>query len=108
MKAPGEAIDIQTCGSMTVLINGVSYCAAEEASDGSENLEDLTTVLHEGYMVLGQLSPAPEETASVQLQADFSGIVYANAEEPDHVYVYVSTSQFSGIQRFDRLVTEGE
>lgn len=108
MKAPGEAIDIQTCGSMTVLINGVSYCAAEEASDGSENLEDLTTVLHEGYMVLGQLSPAPEETASVQLQADFSGIVYANAEEPDHVYVYVSTSQFTGVQRFDRLTTEGE
>lgn len=108
MKTPGETFDILTCPSMTVLINGVSYCAAEEASDGSENLEDLTTVLHEGYMVLGQLSPAPEETASVQLQADFSGIVYANAEEPDHVYVYVSTSQFSGIQRFDRLVTEGE
>lgn len=97
---------------MTITINGTLFCETDEGLDGAEGTTGADVTLPKGYEPLGQLTSDTEVSPQdgLQLYANFSasGTVYANAEEPDHIYVWMDAEWFSGIVRFDLASTDGE
>lgn len=97
---------------MTITINGNLFCQTGESLDAADGANGAELALPKGYEPLGQLTSDTEVSSqdSLQLYANFSaaGTVYANAEEPDHIYVWMDTEWFSGIVRFDLVPTDGE
>lgn len=97
---------------MTITINGNLFCETGEGLDAADGTNGAELTLPKGYEPLGQLTSDTEVSSQdgLQLYANFSatGTVYANAEEPDRIYVWMDAEWFSGIARFDLVPTDGE